>query len=78
MYIKCCDALQIIHIWDTTETFFYLDPPYVRSDRGYYEWVKSRKLWCASPTLKTLKGKFLLSSYHNEPDRIIKRNDWHT
>lgn len=35
--IECDDALSVIERYDTAETFFYLDPPYVADTRGRWQ-----------------------------------------
>lgn len=72
------DALELIEIKDSHETFLYLDPPYEGSDCGHY-----KKLVGVYPKLieklPSLKSKFLLSTYRNEllTDEMIKDNGWH-
>ena len=31
------DALEVISCYDSTDTFHFVDPPYINSDRGHYE-----------------------------------------
>ncbi|AYQ31365.1 DNA adenine methylase [Runella sp. SP2] len=66
--IESYDVLKVIKAYDTPDTFFYLDPPYVSANQGHYAGYSDddfRKLLdaCAS-----MKGKFLLSSY---PESIL-------
>lgn len=60
------DALEIIKLKDTTETFFYIDPPYVSSDCGHYKGYTKQDFENLLNVLVNLKGKFLLSSYPEE------------
>jgi len=53
------DYRKIIKKFDNTNSFFYLDPPYEKSDRLYKD--DSIDLQDMSNILKNLKGKFLLS-----------------
>lgn len=60
------DAIDLIKKQDTPDTFFYLDPPYVDSNQGHYGGYTQEHFNELIDTLKTIKGKFLLSSYPNE------------
>lgn len=64
-------------IYNTPESFYYIDPPYLNSNCGHYggwteedeerlmQWVENRK------------GKFLLSGYPNEiRNTYIEKNGW--
>lgn len=73
------DAVELIKKHDTSDTFFYLDPPYVDANQGHYGGYTQEHFNVLIDTLKTIKGKFLLSSYPN--DYLTKaRNecDWHS
>jgi len=71
------DALELISLKDSPETFLYLDPPYENSDCGHYS-----KLVGVYPLLieklPSLKSKFLLSTFRNDllTDEFIKKNGW--
>lgn len=68
--IFCRDALDVIRRFDSEETFFYLDPPYVNSDCGHYN--KDKDIYYdLLNLLPELHGKWLLSSYPTpELDRL--------
>ena len=66
--IFCRDALEIIKLKDTPDTFFYIDPPYVSSDCGHYKGYTIDDFAQLLELLATIKGKFLLSSY---PEQIL-------
>ena len=66
--IFCRDALDIIKLKDTPDTFFYIDPPYVSSDCGHYKGYTTEHFTELLDYLATCKGKFLLSSY---PEQIL-------
>jgi DNA adenine methylase len=74
------DAFALIECYDSPETFFYLDPPYVMSTRkgGAYEHELTdeshRRL---VKVLKEIKGKALLSGYANPIYRELERSGWH-
>jgi len=63
------DALEVIRYWDSPDTVFYLDPPYVASTRKSGEYVHE----CDDDhheelvdLLLTIKGKAMISGYSNE------------
>jgi DNA adenine methylase len=35
--IECFDSLKVIKNFDTENTFFYIDPPYINTDQGCYK-----------------------------------------
>jgi len=77
--IESYDALKVIKTYDSSETFFYLDPPYVSSDQGHYGGYTTEDFRSLLDVCATMKGKFLLSSY---PEAILEeyrlRNNWKT
>ncbi len=77
--IECCDALRIIKSRDTSETFFYLDPPYVGSDQGHYDGYTQEDFDALLRLLENAQGKFLLSSFRNANlAEFSQRNGWFT
>lgn len=60
------DALDLIDLKDHEETVFYLDPPYASSDCGHYKGYTLEDFERLLIKLKTIKGKFILSSYPEE------------
>jgi DNA adenine methylase len=67
--VDCLDAITFIKHWDRQYTFFYIDPPYLaetRSSTGEYTVETRDSMHMAlMGELATLKGKFMLSGYHN-------------
>lgn len=69
------DALDLIPRFDTPETFFYLDPPYVSSDCGHYKGT-----WGADEqeklikVLESIQGRFMLSGY---PADLTATRGWY-
>lgn len=63
--IEQTDAIKVINRMDSSETFFYLDPPYVGADQGHYGGYTQEHFNGLLDTLSQIKGKFLLSSYPN-------------
>lgn len=66
VYIDNKDVLQVILAWDSEQTFFYLDPPYFNSDCGHYSGYNKDDFANLLSVLKSIKGKFLLSSYPSD------------
>jgi DNA adenine methylase len=72
------DALHIILIRDTPETFFYIDPPYMDADQGHYSGYTEPDFINLLELLSTVKGKFLLSCYPSALlDSYVKKCNWH-
>ena len=76
--IEHSEAHEIIYRFDTKDTYFYIDPPYIDSHQGHYEGYNSddfeRDLTC----LSKIKGKFLLSSFDSDIlKKYVKNNNWH-
>jgi DNA adenine methylase len=78
--IDCIDGIECIKYWDTPETVFYIDPPYVLEAR------KERRLYKNEPdlsyhkrlveTILTAKGKILLSCYDQPVYLPLKEAGW--
>ena len=65
--IENAPALEVIRRYDTANTVFYLDPPYVHSSRGDasaygYEMTEEDHRELAD-TLRTVRGRVILSGY---------------
>lgn len=64
--IECLDFAKVIAKYDTPDTLFYLDPPYVTAEKYYdvpFTMEDHKRL---SEILKGIKGKFVLSYYDHE------------
>lgn len=66
--IENLDAFEVIRKYDSPETLFYCDPPYIHSARGdtnayAYEMSDAEHIKLAE-LLHSLKGKVALSGYH--------------
>ena len=76
------DALTIIKRYDTPETLYYIDPPYIQNSRGkrwgsaaYVNEYKDEQHWRLSDVLHSLKGMAILSGYPSALyDELYK--DW--
>lgn len=66
--IENYDALKVIRAYDSPDTFFYLDPPYVSADQGHYEGYSMDDFRQLLDACATMQGKFLLSSY---PEQLL-------
>lgn len=77
--IESYDVLKVIKAYDTPDTFFYLDPPYVSSDQGMYKGYTREDFVKLLDACATMKGKFLLSSY---PEPVLmdyrEQYNWQT
>ncbi|MFA6922898.1 MAG: DNA adenine methylase [Bacteroidales bacterium] len=77
--IENCDALKVIKLWDSKDTFFYCDPPYFNADMGHYKGYTEQDFENLLKTLAKIKGKFILSSYPSELiEKYTKKYKWHT
>lgn len=71
------DALKLIKDFDSPNTFFYLDPPYPQTHQGHYEGFSMQDFEKLLELLKTVIGKFLLSSYpYPELSKAIEEMGW--
>ncbi|WP_375445744.1 DNA adenine methylase [uncultured Fibrella sp.] len=66
--VESYDVLKVMKAYDTPDTFFYLDPPYVSSNQGSYKGYTEDDFVKLLEACVKLKGKFLLSSY---PEPIL-------
>jgi DNA adenine methylase len=78
--IECVDFRRCIATYDTTDTFFYLDPPYpasTRRDSSYYshEMTDADHAELVELLLK-IQGKALLSGYANLLYQPLERAGW--
>jgi len=72
------DAIKVIKSRDTTDTFHYLDPPYLNCNQGHYSGYKLSDFESLLKALTTLKGKFLMSSYPEDIlNKYIEDNGWY-
>lgn len=69
VYIENQSYEKLIEVWDSPETLFYCDPPYVVCKKGKYyshQFSREDEHYKLKDTLSNIKGKFLLS-YDNDP-----------
>jgi DNA adenine methylase len=60
------NALEVIQQRDTTDTFFYLDPPYPGAKQAHYYGYSMKDFSELLEILRTIKGKFLLSNFWSQ------------
>lgn len=60
------DAIEVIKLKDTAQTFFYIDPPYFNSDMGHYSGYSQADFEALLNLLESIEGKFLLSCYPSD------------
>lgn len=63
------DAIDLLLLKDTKDTFFFADPPYVSSDQGHYDGYTEANFLNLLDKLSKIKGTFLLTSY---PEEILQ------
>ena len=77
--IENAPALEVIQRYDTTETLFYLDPPYVHAARGdvtaYGFEMTDQDHIALAAVLGQIRGRALLSGYRTELYDDLYR-DW--
>lgn len=74
------DFEKVIKRYDTDETFFYLDPPYVKSTRRsgeYYHEMDDSDHERLVNVLLNIKGMAVLSGYPNDIYRLLVENGWY-
>ena len=73
------DACKVIKSRDTSESFHYVDPPYINSNQGHYGGYSEQDYKNLLDTLSNIEGKFLLSSYPSEIlEAYIQKNNWYS
>lgn len=71
------DALEVIKLKDTKETFHYIDPPYFNSNCGHYAGYTEQDFESLLQLLETIEGYFLLSCYPSELlESYREKNGW--
>lgn len=65
VYLACNDALAVIRTWDSPQTFFYCDPPYIGADQGHYSGYSLNDFQNLVNALDNCSGSFLLSHYES-------------
>jgi DNA adenine methylase len=63
VYLECDDAMAVIKRWDSPQTCFYCDPPYVGADQGDYRGYTRDDFKVLVDVLDACQGSFVLSGY---------------
>jgi DNA adenine methylase len=74
------DALKCIQYWDTPDTLFYIDPPYVletRKDKAYDKDVDDSHHQTLVQLLLNIKGKAVVSGYEHSIYKPLEEAGWH-
>ena len=80
VYIECYDFVRIFEAYDSEDTLFYCDPPYVklaRRDRKgdiYMEEMTNERHEELVDILLNVKGKVMLSGYSNKIYERLEKN----
>jgi DNA adenine methylase len=75
--ISCRDALKVIANRDTSETFFFLDPPYPGCAQKHYNGFSFEDLEVLLKVLTAVKGRFILCNFESEMlNKYITENGW--
>lgn len=72
------DALSVIELYDSEDTFHFVDPPYVGSDCGHYSGMfDENDLGHLLDLRQQVKGKFILTMYpHDTIERYAETYGW--
>lgn len=77
--IECADALEVIKVRDSKQSFFYCDPPYIGTNQGHFRGYTKEDFENLLKLLSKIKGRFLLSSYPSDLlHKFTKQYAWHT
>ena len=72
--IACDDALKVMDQFDSPQTLFYLDPPYINTDQQHYKGYTREHYEQLLDKMHHVQGACLLSNYP-QPD-ITYPDDW--
>lgn len=78
--IDSTDALECIQYWDTPDTLFYIDPPYVLETRkggGYTHEADDQHHQALVRLLLNIQGKAVLSGYDHPTYKPLEDAGWH-
>ena len=78
--IDSIDALECIRYWDTPDTLFYVDPPYVLETRkggGYAHEADDQHHQALVQLLLNIQGKAVVSGYDHPLYKPLEEAGWH-
>ena len=65
--VHCRPALEILEMYSSPDTLFYLDPPYVGAEQRYAHKYDREDLLELMAALRRCRGHWVLSGYPNSP-----------
>lgn len=71
VHIEHDDAVAVIKRWDSPQTLFYCDPPYVGTEMKHYTGYSNQKFSELIQCLNSCKGAFVLSCYQNVSSKLV-------
>ena len=81
VYLESSEALDVIRRYDSTDTLFYIDPPYLASTRnnayGYAHELSDQGHKELAEALQTIQGKAIVSGYPSALYKDELYKDWH-
>lgn len=76
--ISSRNAIRVITDRDTSETVYYLDPPYVSTDQKHYSGFTIKDLIELLDLIQEIKGFFILSNFWSQTLRYyVLKNNWY-
>ena len=80
VYIENNDFIKVLKSWDSKDSFFYCDPPYIASTRveknAYFNEMSDQEHEELIDSLLNLKGKAILSGYQNDLYSRLELKGW--
>jgi DNA adenine methylase len=64
--ISCGNAIDCIKRWDSSQTLFYLDPPYPETNQGHYSGYALDDYQELCNALDKIQGSYILSNYESD------------
>ena len=71
VYIECKPANEVIAFYDTPETFFFVDPPYICATPARYKAFTPEQMQSLRDTLSLCKGAWMLTCDNSATCREI-------
>lgn len=77
VHVQSMDAVDLIEKWDSPQTFFYVDPPYVGTSCGHYSGYGADDQAALLRALDGAQGSFVLSGYADSAiDAQARASGW--